>query len=268
MTDLSHVTPLRHVEALTETSTQNLDSSATPQNDVENLDSKKALKLQEIERKNSLFYDITYRIDENIKLRFPSFCKDYMLIAVSTWNHIDEMQNGFIPTRNYSRLRFDNKITSISKDVNFLKVTTEFHHDFIIDEASVVYIGNEAGIHEFYHNAHTDFADSKKHSYCDIVGFLLVYIPQNFHIENLDFSTLGDENIEIVHDYSHLIPQIEVYKEVIDEYVAKSSNSLQNQINNLISERNNLILDKERLIAERDRLMSKMWFKNHPIIRV
>ncbi len=224
---------------------KNLDSSVKLQNDIENLDSKKALKLQGIERKNSLFYDITYRIDENIKLRFPSFCKDYMLIAVSTWNHIDEMQNGFIPTRNYSRLRFDNKITSISKDVNFLKVTTEFYHD-----------------------AHTDFADSKKHSYCDIVGFLLVYIPQNFHIENLDFSTLGDENIEIVHYYSHLIPQIEVYKEVIDEYVAKSSNSLQNQINILVSERNNLILDKERLIAERDRLMAKMWFKNHPIIRV
>ncbi|WP_337210747.1 hypothetical protein, partial [Campylobacter molothri] len=71
------------------------------------------------------------------------------------------------------------------------------------------------------------------------VGLLLASTEGNYHNENIDFKALIKENIEIEKEYNfnHLIPPIEWYKEIIDEYCSIMDpiklEPLQNQINTL-----------------------------------
>ncbi|MBZ7942076.1 hypothetical protein H2271_03720 [Campylobacter sp. W0045] len=71
------------------------------------------------------------------------------------------------------------------------------------------------------------------------VGLLLASTEGNYHNENIDFKALIKENIEIEKEYNfnHLIPPIEWYKEIIDEYCSVMDPiklmPLQNQINTL-----------------------------------
>ncbi|TKX31004.1 sugar transferase, partial [Campylobacter taeniopygiae] len=67
-----------------------------------------------------------------------------------------------------------------------------------------------------------------------------------YHNEDIDFESLVEENIEIDKEYNfnHLIPPIEWYKEIIDEYCKVTDSrklaSLNTQISNLIQEKQKL----------------------------
>ncbi|EPN5614435.1 hypothetical protein ACT0IR_001860, partial [Campylobacter jejuni] len=79
--------------------------------------------------------------------------------------------------------------------------------------------------------------------YVGIISFLLV---KDYHTEEIDFEALANENIEIPEEYNfnHLIPPIELYKEIIDEYCAtmdpRKLASLQKQISVLTQEKQDL----------------------------
>ncbi|MBZ7944090.1 sugar transferase [Campylobacter sp. RM13744] len=77
------------------------------------------------------------------------------------------------------------------------------------------------------------------------VGLLLASTEGNYHNENIDFKALIKENIEIEKEYNfnHLMPPIEWYKEIIDEYCSIMDpiklEPLQNQINTLKTQLSN-----------------------------
>ncbi|HED8365024.1 TPA: sugar transferase, partial [Campylobacter jejuni] len=54
----------------------------------------------------------------------------------------------------------------------------------------------------------------------NLISFFLASPEGNYHTEKIDFEALANENIEIPKEYNfnHLIPPIELYKEIIDEY--------------------------------------------------
>ena len=56
----------------------------------------------------------------------------------------------------------------------------------------------------------------------NLISFFLVSAEGNYHTEKIDFKALTYENIAIPKEYdcNHLIPPIEFYKEIIDEYCA------------------------------------------------
>ncbi|WP_261665688.1 hypothetical protein, partial [Campylobacter sp. BCW_4332] len=84
---------------------------------------------------------------------------------------------------------------------------------------------------------------NKNLNYVGLISFLLV---KDYHNEDIDFETLAKENMEIDKEYNfnHLIPPMEWYKEIIDEYCkvtdARKLASLNTQISNLIQEKQNL----------------------------
>ncbi|EPX9031719.1 hypothetical protein ACW51F_001656, partial [Campylobacter jejuni] len=90
---------------------------------------------------NSMYNEIVYRINKNIKLKFPSLYSSYNLIAMHTWNQYNgNIAKDWIKLWEdyHSNLKFINKYTSLSKKNNFLNSVAEFHHLFTLDDESVV----------------------------------------------------------------------------------------------------------------------------------
>ncbi|HEC2411426.1 TPA: sugar transferase, partial [Campylobacter jejuni] len=87
----------------------------------------------------------------------------------------------------------------------------------------------------------------------NLISFFLASPEGNYHTEEIDFETLANENIIIPkeYDFNHLIPPIELYKEIIDEYCAVMDPAklapLQNQINALNTQISNLNNEKLNL---------------------
>ncbi|RTK09399.1 sugar transferase [Campylobacter jejuni] len=145
-------------------------------------------------------------------------------------------------------MNFLNKNTYLSKHCGFLNSVLEFHHLFALDNKSIVNCkyNNNIISQEYYHAAYSWEQNSIKTPYCNLIGFLLASPEGNYHIEEIDFKALANKNIEIPEEYNfnHLIPPIELYKEIIDEYCAtmdpRKLASLQKQISVLTQEKQDL----------------------------
>ncbi|EAL3939292.1 sugar transferase [Campylobacter lari] len=93
----------------------------------------------------------------------------------------------------------------------------------------------------------------ESNKFFNLIGFLLASPEGNYHTEEIDFEALANENIEIPkeYDFNHLIPPIEWYKEIIDEYCSimdpRKLAPLQTQITNLTNEKQSLINEKTNL---------------------
>ncbi|MFY4734372.1 sugar transferase [Campylobacter jejuni] len=137
----------------------------------------------------------------------------------------------------------------------------EIQNIFKIDKNTYIQLNNpNRGKLEFYHNAKSWVNDFVPLSWCNLIGFLLASPEGNYHTEEIDFEALANENIEILneYDFNHLIPPVELYKKIIDEYCSIMDPgklaSLQNQIkekDNIIStlqnEFNSISIKKQRL---------------------
>ncbi|EPS9001918.1 glycosyl transferase [Campylobacter jejuni] len=205
--------------------------------------------LKEKQIKNSIYNEITYRIDKDTKLIFSNLYNNYNIIAIHTWNNYDNINLNFIDAvSNYSNIKISNKKISLSKECNFLNAVMEIHHIFNIDNKSIINYNykNDANIQEYYEGAHSWRSSSIKADHCDIIGFLLASPEGNYHTEEIDFEALANENIIIPkeYDFNHLIPPIELYKEIIDEYCTvmdpRKLASLQKQISILTQEKQDL----------------------------
>ncbi|EAK0823084.1 alpha-2,3-sialyltransferase [Campylobacter lari] len=89
----------------------------------------------------------------------------------------------------------------------------------------------------------------KSGGYTNIVGFLLASPEGNYYEEQINFESLAKEIVEIPKEYNfnHLIPPVEWYKEIIDEYCMimdpKKFSSLQEQIQKLSQEKDKVQQD-------------------------
>ncbi|EMU7109306.1 sugar transferase, partial [Campylobacter coli] len=95
---------------------------------------------------------------------------------------------------------------------------------------------------------------SKWHNYVDLISILIVHFKSHYYNAQIDFETLANENIEISkeYDFGRIIPPIELYKEIIDEYCAamdpRKLAPLKKQINDLNNEKQRLEQEKNKQI--------------------
>ena len=183
-------------------------------------------ELQEIPMKNSMYNEITYRIKKDTKLKFPDRFAGFQLIGMHAWNNAFEWKENFeIPKtwmdciKVYSSLLFDNETETFSKEVSFLNFFVGVQRIIEIDDYSFIEINQTNDFTEYHIEVHTWLPDAKRLSFCDLISFFLAK-GENFHTEKIDFEALANETIEIEskYNFNHLIPDVKLYKEIIDEY--------------------------------------------------
>ncbi|WP_171000079.1 glycosyl transferase, partial [Campylobacter taeniopygiae] len=216
---------------------------------------------------NSLFNEIIYKLDDQTKLQFKPEFKNYCIIGIATCNFFESAYNCF------SSFTLENKTTKIVKGIKshyYLFHTLE--KEFIIDENSFIFFNqnNEALTKPSVWIYKDTYINSIHH--CGLSYFLLA----NF--EKLDkkiTSTDKKINVSKKYNFTHLIPAVEDYKSIIEEYNQRIDpiklTPLQNQINTLNTQISNLtdeniqmkgLIDKkynlEILNLEQDLIIKKL----------
>ena len=202
-------------------------------------------ELQEIPMKNSAFHEVTYRIKKDTKLKFPDKFIGFQPIGIHTWNNTFEWSEYFEFSRNtpiYSSLVISNQNQRFSKESSFFNFLAEIQNQsFKIDNESLITLNMNIAFYEYHTAVHTWHPNAKRVSFFDLISIFLSK-GGNFYTEEIDFESLANENIEIEEKYNfnHLIPDIKLYKEIIDEYCArmdpKKLAPLQNQLTQVKSQ--------------------------------
>ncbi|MEQ4354804.1 hypothetical protein [Campylobacter jejuni] len=212
--------------------------------------------LEQVQKENSMYNELTYIVKENTKLKFPSFYNNFNLIAVHTWNHCVNILDNFLT--NYSNLNFYSRDISLNKQSNFYNLVLEFHNQIIIADDIIVTCDSDkiCKIKEYHHLTLSWLPDSNKAKYCNIISFFLASHEGNYHTEEIDFEALANENIEIPKEYNfnHLIPPVELYKEIIDEYCFAMDPRKLAPLQNQIKEKDNIIstLNQEKTTLQNE----------------
>ncbi|WP_337211101.1 hypothetical protein, partial [Campylobacter molothri] len=210
---------------------------------------------------NSMYSETTYRITDGICLQFPTYLKNWKLIALHIWNHdLDspiKNPSFWVESMMYvSQITLKNSKKSIVKQSSFLSSVQNIQNDFFIDKNSLVSFGNSGKLVEFFQNTHSWSSDKKEIDHCDLVAFLLASPEGNYHEESIDFEILANENIEIPKEcnFNHLIPPVELYKEIIDEYCAVIDPRKLAPLQEQIKEKDNIIcaLNQEKIILQNE----------------
>ncbi|MBZ7951289.1 hypothetical protein H2272_05200, partial [Campylobacter sp. W0046] len=143
------------------------------------------------------------------ELKFKSIYHNNIILGVHAWNNQDN-----------SEIEIKNDIGNFNRNLNH-----SFSFFFDTYNRNIKITKNTTIL--------------SKNNPVGFVGLLLASTEGNYHNENIDFKALIKENIEIEKEYNfnHLIPPIEWYKEIIDEYCSIMDpiklEPLQNQINTL-----------------------------------
>ncbi|OCR12359.1 hypothetical protein BA919_08790, partial [Helicobacter pullorum] len=182
-------------------------------------------ELQEIPMKNSAFNEITYRIKKDTKLKFPDRFAGFHLVGVHTWNNAFEWKEDFgmpvgINRGIYSSLLIVNFQSSLTKEAAFgLSQCIEVQRIMEIDRCSFIKLNETNHVMEYHIEAFTWIPNAKRLSFCDLISFFLAK-GGNFYTEEIDFEALANEIIEIEskYNFNYIIPDIKLYKEIIDEY--------------------------------------------------
>ncbi|MCL9823579.1 hypothetical protein, partial [Helicobacter colisuis] len=184
-------------------------------------------ELQEIPMKNSVFNEITYRIKKDTKLKFPDRFAGFQLVGMHTWNNAFEWKEDFgMPThyleirKVYSSLLITNSQLSLTKEASFGNIQfIEIKKIMEIDQYTFVEFCNTNNFTEYFWSVCTWLPNTKRLSFFDLISFFLAK-GGNFHTEEIDFEALANETIEIEskYNFNHLIPNVKLYKEIIEEY--------------------------------------------------
>ncbi|EFP1179340.1 alpha-2,3-sialyltransferase, partial [Campylobacter jejuni] len=90
----------------------------------------------------------------------------------------------------------------------------------------------------------------------NLISFFLASPEGNYHTEEIDLEALANENIEIPKEYNfnHLIPPIELYKEIIDEYCSIMDPVKLAPLQKQIKEKDNIIstLNQEKTTLQNE----------------
>ena len=218
-------------------------------------------ELQEIPMKNSAFNEVTYRIKKDTKLKFPDKFIGFQPIGIHTWNNTFEWSEYFEFSRNtpiYSSLVISNQNQRFSKESSFFNFLAEIQNQsFKIDNESLITLNMNIAFYEYHTAVHTWHPNAKRVSFFDLISIFLAK-GGNFYTEEIDFKSLANENIEIEEKYNfnHLIPDIKLYKEIIDEYCAKMDPiklaPLQNQLTQVKSQLTSKSQELESLKSQYD----------------
>ncbi|MBZ7953736.1 hypothetical protein H2278_02560, partial [Campylobacter sp. W0018] len=144
------------------------------------------------------------------ELEFKKMWHDYIILGVHTWNNQDDSE---IEIKNNNTGNFNRNLNH-----SFSFFFDTYNRSIKITENTKIL---------------------SKNNPIGFIGLLLASPEGNYHNEDIDFESLAKDNIEIDKEYNfnHLIPPLEWYKEIIDEYCSimdpRKQALLQNQINTL-----------------------------------
>ena len=206
-------------------------------------------ELQEIPMKNSSFSEVTYKIKKDTKLKFPDKFIGFQPIGIHAWNNATDWKENFEIPKNwmesictYSSIFISNRNQHLTKEAAFLNQFINFQKAILeIDDNSFAGFNQTNHFTEYHVNVLTQHPNAKRVSFFDLISIFLAK-GGNFYTEEIDFESLANENIEIEEKYNfnHLIPDIKLYKEIIDEYCAKMDPiklaPLQNQLTQVKSQ--------------------------------
>ncbi|MCI2235333.1 hypothetical protein MKD52_00560 [Helicobacter sp. CaF467b] len=163
--------------------------------------------------KNSAFCEEIYRIRSGVCLQFPTEYKGFHLLGIHAWNE-GKPKVGSVYNF-YSSIIVGSSKQNLIKASSLIRLFNTINADFIVDDNTSVCFnelnhpateGSEAVIP----NQHTKILD-----YFDLVDFLLAsggewHYPMPDNHETIE--------IESKYNFNHLIPDVKLYKEIIDEY--------------------------------------------------
>ncbi|MCL9819837.1 hypothetical protein [Helicobacter colisuis] len=166
--------------------------------------------------KNSAFCEEIYRIRSGVCLQFPTEYKGFHLLGIHAWNE-GKPEVGSV-YNSYSSIIVSNSKQNLIKASSLIRLFNTINANFIVDDNTSVCFnelnhpateGSEAVIP----NQHTKILD-----YFDLVDFLLAsggewHYPMPDNHETIE--------IESKYNFNHLIPDVKLYKEIIDEYCAR-----------------------------------------------
>ena len=183
-----------------------------PRFSIIQLDEIKTISYENLSNKqNSLYSENIYILKDRLDIK--NEFKNYILLGIHIWNDTSNNNTFEIISDgcDYCILKTFNYTYMILFDI--------YKRNFVISDNLTIRYTNGG--------------------YTNLIGFILASPEGNYHNEEVDFHDLASEDIKIPkeYDFNHLIPNIEWYKEIIDEYCAimnpKKHDILYNQINYL-----------------------------------
>ncbi|BEK36579.1 hypothetical protein B11476_02820 [Campylobacter coli] len=212
---------------------------------------------------NSLMSEQYSRIKSGDKIKFEEMYYGYKILAIHTWNNTDntDMNNmkkdWNMLTHTISPIVLQNKKIRISKPTNFMNMVVSIQNKIYIDKYTIIKYSNKDQFDEFYHNARTwESFNIAKH--LDLISVFLI----KGELVQDDLNNIYTNNSEIseYYNFSRLIPPVEWYKEIINEYCLvldpRKKAPLYNQIATLNNEKQKLIDEKSNLQAQINQLES------------
>ncbi|MEB2804440.1 hypothetical protein [Campylobacter upsaliensis] len=174
-------------------------------------------QLEKSVKSNSLFTEELYKLEGKVKLKFKKEFKDYILVAFSVWND----DNGFGTFS--SAIWTNKKIKIIKYCLSSFLMMYNLIENFVIDEESFLYFN--ANNEKQSENNLWIFSKDDCRNTLDCMQLanqiLLVKPDENFKIDaHYDFKTLANLEVQIdeKYNFSHLIPDVVLFKEIIEEY--------------------------------------------------
>ncbi|XGX74784.1 hypothetical protein DSV84_00960 [Campylobacter coli] len=164
---------------------------------------------------NSAFKKDIYKLNGGVKLKFKNEYQGYTILGIGVCNCFEQ-----------SHCSFMNFILENQKNRIVKKVGGEFYllhaieGKFCIDKQSFMYIDlNNEKPTESSVLIDNNLENTNNILHCGLNIFFLAKLDSDL-IEAIDLKVLADENIEIAEKYnfSHLIPPVKFYKELIEEY--------------------------------------------------
>ncbi|WP_278824240.1 hypothetical protein [Helicobacter pullorum] len=185
--------------------------------------------IEKKELKNSAFCENIFRIANNTKLQFPQKYQGFHLVGLHAWNEGKPKSGSVYNT--YSSIMIFNTQQTLIKSSSLIKLFNTINMDFIIDGKTFIEFNSQSLPLTELSEAVIITQDTQILNYFDMVDLLLAK-------EGKWDYTIPDNNetiiIESKYNFNHLIPDIKLYKEIIDEYCARMDPiklaSLQNQL--------------------------------------
>ncbi|WP_223212655.1 hypothetical protein [Campylobacter coli] len=214
--------------------------------------------------KNSVFHESVYRVRE-AQLLFGEEFDNSLLIGIHNWNTTINWTENFLPPSNYeeevrifSSLLIVGLIKEISKEFRISNQFIEIQDtNFIISKNSIVKLNNTSLFSEYHSGVYTWEKNTKLLTYSDLIALFLASNTGNYHIDfcvdrlmnnNFDFDSYE-------YNFNHIIPPIEIYKEIIDEYCLAMDSKKLAPLHNQIMIANN---EKQKLINEKSNLQTQI----------
>lgn len=200
----------------------------------ENLESKKL--------ENSIFNELIYKLDKDIKLKFDENFKGYQLLGLALCNFFEKCEK-----EPYSSFILEN---TEQKVIKFIRSAFYLFHslnaDFTIDENSFMYF-NKENLAQSEGSVWIKKGDKliNNINHCGLSYFFLAKIAK----EDKEFELKEpDEEVKLLQelDFSHLSPEVEDYKELIEQYCFHMEKLKEKEFQDKINELNSQLLTLQK----------------------